>query len=123
MTQSFHWVQASDEDKEAAVRCKLLDGIALQKKQTFYEFHETKGREGVLDFPAILAALIENDYRGLVAVELSRDSHRAHELVPRSIKALQAYEAEARAQLGEGGVESLPTVAAAFPSSSKTKYC
>lgn len=58
--------------------------------------------EGALDFPPILAALIESDYRGLVAVELSRDSHRAHELVPRSIKALREYEATARAQLAAG---------------------
>ena len=31
-----------------------------------------------------------------------RDSHRAHELVPRSIKALREYEATARAQLAAG---------------------
>lgn len=48
--------------------------------------------EGEVDFPPVLAALRECGYRGLVSVELPRDSHRAHELVPRSIRFLRAAE-------------------------------
>ena len=44
--------------------------------------------EGELDLPAALAALDEIGYEGLVAVELSRHSHRAHEVVPAAIAAL-----------------------------------
>ncbi|MCW3010606.1 MAG: Sugar phosphate isomerase/epimerase [Solirubrobacterales bacterium] len=49
--------------------------------------------EGDLDLPAVLRALTDVDWRGLVCVELSRESHRAHELVPASIAALRAAEA------------------------------
>ena len=48
--------------------------------------------EGEIDFPPVLAALRAADYRGLVSVELPRDSHRAHELVPASIRFLRAAE-------------------------------
>ena len=43
--------------------------------------------EGELDLPAVLSAL--DGYEGLVAVELSRHSHRAHEVVPAAIDALR----------------------------------
>ncbi len=49
--------------------------------------------EGDIDLPAVLAAIIDVGFRGLVCVELSRESHRAHELVPASIAALRAAEA------------------------------
>jgi len=42
--------------------------------------------EGELDLPAVLSAL--EGYDGLVAVELSRHSHRAHEVVPAAMAAL-----------------------------------
>jgi sugar phosphate isomerase/epimerase len=45
--------------------------------------------EGGLDLPAALAALEEIGYEGLVAVELSRHSHRAHEVVPAAMAALR----------------------------------
>lgn len=41
--------------------------------------------EGDLDLAALLAALGEIGFQGLVSVELSRHSHAAHELVPRTI--------------------------------------
>jgi sugar phosphate isomerase/epimerase len=44
--------------------------------------------EGDLDLPAVLQALVDADYRKLVCLELSRDSHRAHELLPRSMATL-----------------------------------
>jgi sugar phosphate isomerase/epimerase len=43
--------------------------------------------EGELDLPAALNAL--EGYEGLVAVELSRHSHKAHEVVPAAMRALQ----------------------------------
>jgi sugar phosphate isomerase/epimerase len=45
--------------------------------------------EGELDLPAALAALDEIGYEGLVAVELSRHSHKAHEVVPAAMAALR----------------------------------
>jgi L-ribulose-5-phosphate 3-epimerase len=45
--------------------------------------------EGELDLPAALAALEEIGYEGLVAVELSRHAHRAHEAVPAAMTALR----------------------------------
>ncbi len=45
--------------------------------------------EGELDLPAALVALEEVGYDGLVAVELSRHSHRAHEVVPAAMRALR----------------------------------
>jgi sugar phosphate isomerase/epimerase len=50
--------------------------------------------DGDIDFPPVLVALRHTGYRGLVSVELPRDSHRAHELVPASIAFLRAAEAE-----------------------------
>lgn len=46
--------------------------------------------EGELDIAGIIEALEEIEFQGLVAVELSRHSHAAHELVPRSLQVLQA---------------------------------
>jgi sugar phosphate isomerase/epimerase len=45
--------------------------------------------EGELDLPATLAALEEIGYDGLVAVELSRHAHRAHEVVPAAMRSLR----------------------------------
>ena len=46
--------------------------------------------EGDVDLPAVLEALVDVAYGGLVSLELSRDSHRAHEMVPRSMRTLLA---------------------------------
>ncbi len=46
--------------------------------------------QGDLDLPAVIAALRAARFGGLCAVELSRDGHRAHELVPASLAALVA---------------------------------
>jgi len=48
--------------------------------------------EGSMDFPPILAALRDADYRGLVNVELSRHSPVAHIVVPRAIEFLRNAE-------------------------------
>ncbi len=49
--------------------------------------------EGDVDLPAVLAALREVGYDRLVTLELSRDSHRAHEMVPRALATLRVAEA------------------------------
>lgn len=46
--------------------------------------------EGDLDLQATLAALVQLDFQGLVAVELSRHSHAAHQLVPETLSRLRA---------------------------------
>jgi ribosomal protein S12 methylthiotransferase accessory factor len=48
--------------------------------------------EGDVDLPGVLAALREVGYERLVTLELSRDSHRAHEMVPRALATLRAAE-------------------------------
>ncbi len=44
--------------------------------------------QGEMDYPPILAALVEVGYRGLINVELSRDSHRAPEMARAALKYL-----------------------------------
>jgi len=44
--------------------------------------------EGDMDVPSVLAAVEEIGFGGLVCVELSRDSHRAHQMVPAALAAL-----------------------------------
>ena len=50
--------------------------------------------DGELDLAVALAALAEIGYDGLVAVELSRHAHAAHETVPRAIALLRGGERE-----------------------------
>jgi ribosomal protein S12 methylthiotransferase accessory factor len=49
--------------------------------------------EGDVDLPAVLGALAAAGYDRLVTLELSRDSHRAHEMVPRAMATLREAEA------------------------------
>ena len=53
--------------------------------------------EGDVDLPAVLGALMSQGYDRLVTLELSRDSHRAHEMVPRAMATLVAAEQAALA--------------------------
>jgi sugar phosphate isomerase/epimerase len=48
--------------------------------------------EGDVDLPAVLRALREVGYGRLVTLELSRDGHRAHQMVPRAIATLREAE-------------------------------
>jgi ribosomal protein S12 methylthiotransferase accessory factor len=48
--------------------------------------------EGDVDLPAVLRALREVGYERLVTLELSRDGHRAHDMVPRAIATLREAE-------------------------------
>ena len=51
--------------------------------------------EGDVDLPAVLRALRQVSYDRLVTLELSRDGHRAHEMVPRAMATLRSAEREA----------------------------
>jgi sugar phosphate isomerase/epimerase len=48
--------------------------------------------EGDVDLPAVISALAHGGYDRLVTLELSRDSHRAHEMVPRALATLTEAE-------------------------------
>ena len=48
--------------------------------------------EGDIDLPEVLQAVQDVDFKGLVCVEMSRESHRAHTLVPETIAKLRAAE-------------------------------
>ena len=71
---------------------------------TLVHVHLEDGRHGVhehlmfgdgeLDLDEALSALVEVGYAGLVAVELPRHAHAAHEAVPCAIAALRASERE-----------------------------
>lgn len=50
--------------------------------------------EGEIDFPPVLSALDEIDYRGLISVELPRHSHAAPAVARRSLSFLEAAAAE-----------------------------
>lgn len=52
---------------------------------------------GEIDFPPVLAALVDAGYRGLVSVELPRHSHEAHLLVPAAAAFLGAAEGRSAA--------------------------
>jgi ribosomal protein S12 methylthiotransferase accessory factor len=49
--------------------------------------------EGDVDLPAVLHALRAAGWDRLVTLELSRDGHRAHQMVPRTIELLREAEA------------------------------
>ena len=53
--------------------------------------------EGDVDLPAVLRALREVSYDRLVTLELSRDGHRAHEMVPRAMETLRRAESQGMA--------------------------
>lgn len=84
-------------DPAEAVRGHAAELATVQVEDMVRGVHEHLpfGR-GDLDLPAVLGALREVGYGGLVGVELSRDSHRAPEAVRESLAALRAAEGAAR---------------------------
>ncbi|WP_089156472.1 sugar phosphate isomerase/epimerase family protein [Micromonospora sp. NBS 11-29] len=77
----------------AAVRAfgPVLGACAVEDMPRGRHEHRAPG-EGDMDLPAVLGALVETGYPGLVSLELSRDSHRADTLVPAALAALRAAE-------------------------------
>jgi sugar phosphate isomerase/epimerase len=103
-----HCLVTGERDPAAAVGefAADLGTVAVEDMRRGVHEHLAFGT-GDMDVAAVLAALAAARYDRLVTVELSRDSHRAHELVPASLAWLRAAEARAVAP-------DLPTPAAAY---------
>jgi sugar phosphate isomerase/epimerase len=86
-----HCLVTGERDPAAAVRelAGRLATVAVEDMRRGEHVHLPFG-EGDLDLRAVLAALEEVGYSGLVSVELSRDSHRAHTMVGEAMRALRA---------------------------------
>jgi sugar phosphate isomerase/epimerase len=85
-----HCVCIEDESPEDCIRRAGVRLAHVHIEDMVRGVHEhLMFGEGELDLPAALTALEEVGYDGLVAVELSRHSHRAHEVVPAAMVALK----------------------------------
>jgi D-psicose/D-tagatose/L-ribulose 3-epimerase len=86
-----HLLVTGEREPAAAVRefAERLGTVAVEDMRRGEHVHLPFG-ECDLDLPPVLAALAEVGFGGLVCVELSRDSHRAHTMVPDALAALRA---------------------------------
>lgn len=97
-----HCLVTGEREPEDAARefADELGTVAIEDMRRGVHEHLPFGK-GDMDAPAVLSALEEIDFRGLVCVELSRESPRAHEAIPealaflRSVAVGQEQEAEA----------------------------
>jgi sugar phosphate isomerase/epimerase len=89
-----HCLVTGEREPADAVRefAPRLATVAVEDMRRGEHVHLPFG-EGDLDLPPVLAALRDVGYGGLVSVELSRDSHRAHTMVGDAMAALRAAEA------------------------------
>ena len=89
-----HCLVTGDRDPADAVReCRAdLGTVAVEDMRRGVHEHLPFG-EGDMNTAAVLGALAEGGFDRLVTVELSRDSHRAHEMVPRALAYLKRAEA------------------------------
>ena len=80
-----HCVVSGNYEPHEAVRefARHLGTVAVEGMRRGVHDHLPLD-EGDVDLPALLSALTEVGYDRLVTLELSRDSHRAHEMVPRA---------------------------------------
>ncbi|MGF1552184.1 MAG: sugar phosphate isomerase/epimerase family protein [Paracoccaceae bacterium] len=79
-----------------------LGTVAIEDMKRGSHVHLPFG-QGDMDLPATLAALREAGFARLVTVELSRESHRAHEAIPEALAALHLAEG----RLGEDQLGSM----------------
>jgi len=88
-----HCLVSSRWAPDAAVRAFAphLGAVAVEDMPRGRHEHRAPG-EGDVDLPAVLGALRDVGYGGLVSLELSRDSQRADTLVPAALAALRAAE-------------------------------
>jgi sugar phosphate isomerase/epimerase len=88
-----HCLVTGDRDPADAVRATAADlgTVAVEDMRRGVHEHLPFG-EGDMDTAAVLRALADVQFDRLVTVELSRDSHRAHEMVPRALKYLKSRE-------------------------------
>ncbi|WP_200900399.1 sugar phosphate isomerase/epimerase family protein [Rubrobacter aplysinae] len=99
-----HCLVTGEREPEEAVRefAGSLGTVSIEDMPRGVHEHRPFG-EGDMDVPAVLGALRKVGFGRLVCVELSRESHRAHEEIPGSLAALR--EAETRVEYGSGGLE------------------
>jgi sugar phosphate isomerase/epimerase len=102
-----HCLVTGEREPEEAVRefAGELGTVTIEDMRRGVHEHLPFGA-GEMDVPAVLGALEEVGFEGLVCVELSRESHRAHEAVPEAIAALRAAATGGRA-LAVGKSEKL----------------
>ena len=87
-----HLMVTQERVPEDAVRefAPALGTLALEDMKRGVHEHLPFG-EGDMDVGAVLQALVDISYDRLVCVELSRDAHRAHTLVPQALEWLKAH--------------------------------
>ncbi|MCP3167837.1 sugar phosphate isomerase/epimerase family protein [Myxococcus qinghaiensis] len=86
-----HLLVTGERGPAEAVRefAPVLGTVALEDMKRGVHEHLPFG-EGDVDVPSVLRELARAGYERLVCVELSRDAHRAHEMVPRALEWLKA---------------------------------
>lgn len=89
-----HLLVTGEADPADAVRQRAdqLGTVAVEDMDRGVHLHKPFGT-GHMDVPAVLAALVDVEFGGLVTVELSRESPRAHDAIPESIAYLRRAEA------------------------------
>jgi sugar phosphate isomerase/epimerase len=84
-------VEAPEPAAPEAIRSLAAELVVVHLADSPRNVHDHRPfGEGDLDLRGTLAALMEIEFTGLVSVELSRHSHAAHEVVPRSLEKLRA---------------------------------
>jgi sugar phosphate isomerase/epimerase len=85
-----HCLVTGERDPAAAVRefAPWLGTVTIEDMKRGEHVHLPFG-EGDMDVPSVLRVLEAVEFRGLVCVELSRDSHRADTMIPRALRALR----------------------------------
>lgn len=88
-----HCLVTGEREPAAAVRefSGLLGTVSIEDMRRGVHEHLPFGT-GEMDVSGVLAALGEVGFGGLVCVELSRESHRAHEAVPEALRYLRDAE-------------------------------
>ena len=88
-----HLLVTGEQDPAGAVRERAgqLGTVAVEDMDRGVHLHKPFGT-GDMDMPAVLGALTDVGFGGLVTVELSRESPRAHQAIPESIEYLKAVE-------------------------------
>ena len=86
-----HCLVTGERDPADAVRefASQLGTVAVEDMRRGVHEHLPFG-QGDMDIPAVLEALDAIGFDGLVCVELSRESHRAHIAIPESLHWLKA---------------------------------
>ena len=92
-----HLLVTGEREPAAAIHelAPLLGTVALEDMRRGVHEHLPFG-EGDMDVPAVLRALRAIRFRGLVCVELSRESPRAHQMIPQALAYLRQAEQQLR---------------------------